>query len=291
MLNKIKGQMLNLGLKFISVDEKIVRMILETNSSNINEIVILPAVKLVMKKIVNKLQNKIVHGRVYNGVLNGIKVSVIRSQIGCPNMALVIESLKRTKAKILLRVDFCGAVYSENNIIKIGDNVIPKIAMCADGTSSEYLRNNPALINNLDSIKNPLLAMQILNTTPQTIFISKPNEILKEILYKEARVNYPKKIRESNLWTTDALFCENFEFIKALQSAKIEAIDMESSILFLLAGLYNMKAASILTVSDIPGHSQYDLLTSNEINPDMYTGIDNAIKTLINSLPKITQAF
>ena len=57
MLNKIKSQMLNLGLKFISVDEKIVRMILETGSSNINEIVILPAVKMVMKKIVNKLQN------------------------------------------------------------------------------------------------------------------------------------------------------------------------------------------------------------------------------------------
>ena len=53
MLNKIKSQMLNLGLKFISVDEKVVRMILETASSNINEIVILPAVKLVMKKIVN----------------------------------------------------------------------------------------------------------------------------------------------------------------------------------------------------------------------------------------------
>ncbi len=60
MLNKIKSQMLNLGLKFISVDDKIVRMILETSPSNINEIVILPAVKLVMKKIVNKLQNKIV---------------------------------------------------------------------------------------------------------------------------------------------------------------------------------------------------------------------------------------
>ena len=58
MLNKIKSQMLNLGLKFISVDDKLVRMILETSSSNINEIVILPAVKLVMKKIVNKLFKK-----------------------------------------------------------------------------------------------------------------------------------------------------------------------------------------------------------------------------------------
>jgi len=76
MLNKIKSQMLNLGLKFINVDQKIVRMILETSPSNINEIVVMPAIKMVMKKLVNKLQNKIVHGRVYNGTLNGIKVSI-----------------------------------------------------------------------------------------------------------------------------------------------------------------------------------------------------------------------
>ena len=62
---------------------------------------------------------------------------------------------------------------------------------------------------------------------------------------------------------------------------------MESSILFLLARLYNIKVASILSVSDLPGHPKYDLLNSNEIHPDMETGIDNAIKILINALPKI----
>ena len=287
MLNKIKGQMLNLGLKFISVDEKVVRMILETGSSNINEIVILPAVKLVMKKIVNKLQNKITHGRVYNGALNGIKVSVIRSQVGSPNMALIMESLKRTKAKIALRVDFCGGIAGENNPINIGDIVIPKLAFCGDGTSLEYLRANPMLLNNLESLQNPLTVIQNLIAAPQTIFISKPNEILREITYKEARVNYPKKIRESNLWTTDALFCENFEFIKALNATNIEAIDMESSIMFLLGQLYNLKVSSILSVSDLPGHPQFDLLNSNEIHPAMESGIDIAIKILINALPRI----
>ncbi|MFX0076076.1 MAG: hypothetical protein ACFE96_11575 [Candidatus Hermodarchaeota archaeon] len=290
MLNKIKGQMLNLGLKFISVDEKLVRMILETGSSNINEIVILPAVKLVMKKIVNKLQNKIAHGRVYNGVLNGIKVSVIRSQIGSPNMALIIEALRRTKAKIVIRVDFCGGVVEENNPINIGDIVIPKQAYCGDGTSLEYIRANPMLLNNLESVQNPLTVIQNLIAASQSIFITKPNEFLREIIYKEARVNYPKKIRESNLWTTDALFCENFEFIKALKVTNIEAIDMESSIMFMLGGLYNIKVSSILSVSDLPGHPQFDLLNSNEIHPAMETGIDMAIKVIINALPRIQQA-
>jgi len=287
MLKKIKSQMLNLGLKFISVDDKIVRMILETGSSNINEIVILPAVKLVMKKIVNRLQNKIVYGRVYNGVLNGIKVSVIRSQVGCPNAALTIECLKRSKAKIVIRVDFCGGIYGENTTVNIGDIVIPKLAYCGDGTSPEYLRANPTLLNSLDSIKNPLSTTQNLVASPHNIFISKPNDILRELLVKETRAFNPTKVRESALWTTDALFCETFEFIRALKAVNIEAIDMESSILFLLAKLYNMKIASILSVSDLPGHPQYDLLNSNEIHLNMETGIDNAIKILINALPKI----
>jgi len=287
MLNKIKSQMLNLGLKFISVDDKIVRMILETSSSNINEIVIMPAVKIVMKKLVKRLQNKIVHGRVYNGTLNGIKVSIIRSQVGCPNAALTIECLKRSKAKIVVRVDFCGGIYGENTAINIGDILIPKSAYCGDGTSSEYLRANPTLLNRLESITNPLSSTQNLIASPQTIFISKPNEILKQLLIKEARSLLTSKVIESHLWTTDALFCETYEFVRALNSIDIKAIDMESSILFLLGQLYNIKVASILSVSDLPGDEKYDLLKSNEIHPDLDVGISNAIKILIKALPKI----
>jgi len=279
--------MLNLGLKFISVNEKVVRMILETGSSNINEIVLLPAVKLVMKKLVNQLQNKGVYGRVYNGKLNGIKVSIIRSQVGCPNMALTLECLKRSKAKIVVRVDFCGGIYGEDNTINIGDILIPKTAHCGDGTSSEYIRANQTLLNRLESISNPLSATLNLTASPQTIIISKPNEILKELLIREARSLYPGKVRESHLWTTDALFCETFEFLRALNSINIKGIDMESSILFLLGQLYNLKVASILSVSDLPGHAQYDLLNSNEIHSDMDVGINNAIKILISVLPKI----
>ncbi|TES94680.1 MAG: hypothetical protein E3J90_11795 [Promethearchaeota archaeon] len=287
MLNKIKSQMLNLGLKFINVDQKIVRMILETSPSNINEIVVMPAIKMVMKKLVNKLQNKIVHGRVYNGTLNGIKVSIIRSQVGCPNAALTLECLKRSKAKVVVRVDFCGGIYGEDTTINIGDIVIPKSAYCGDGTSSEYLRANQTLLNQLESITNPLSTTQNLIASPQTIFISKPNEILKKLLIREARSLYPNRVKESHLWTTDALFCETYEFLRALNSIDIKAIDMESSILFLLGQLYNLKVASILSVSDLPGDEKYDLLKSNEIHPEMETGIDNAIKILIKVLPKI----
>ena len=285
MLNKIKSELLNFGLKFISVDEKVVRMILETSSSNVNEIVVLPATKMVMKKLVQKLQNKNVYGRVYNGILNGIRVSIIRSQIGCPNAALIIESLKRCKTKLIIRIDFCGGIPNEIEEIEIGDLIVPKSVYCDDGTSPQYVRTYPALLNQLKVINNPLSNMQNLVSGNQKILVSKPNETLKDILLKEAQ--QLSRVKEVDLWTTDALFCENFEFVRALKAIEVKAIDMESSIVFLLGTLYNIKTASILSVSDLPGHPQYDLLNSNEIHQNMEKGIDTAIKVLISALPQV----
>ncbi len=286
MLNRIKSELLNLGLKFISVDEKIVRMLLETSPSNINEIVILPAVKLVMKKILSKLQNKRNYGRVYNGTINDIRVSVIRSLVGAPNCALTMECLKRCKTKVIIRIDFCGGIES----INIGDILIPKLAYCDDGTCSNYIRANPWLANQLDSISNPLARFQNIIAGNHTIFISKPNEILKDLCLTKGVSFLPDRVKGNvKLWTTDALFCETLEFLRALKSINVQGIDMESSILFLLGILFNLKTVSILSVSDLPGHPKYDLLNSNEIHPDMENGIDNAIELLTKVLPKVKQ--
>ena len=103
MLKRIKSDLVNKYLKYMSVDEKIVRLFLETSSSNVDEIVILPAVKFVMKKLISKLRNKRIRGRVYNGLLNGVEVSVIRSLVGCPNCATAMECLKRCNTKVVVR--------------------------------------------------------------------------------------------------------------------------------------------------------------------------------------------
>ena len=291
MLNKIKSELLNLGLKFISVDEKIVRMILETSPSNVNEIVILPAIKIVMKKLLKKLQNKRNYGRVYNGELNNVRVSIVRSLIGAPNCAMVIEALKRCKTKIIIRIDVCGGIENEIIPINIGDILISKLAYCDDGTSPQYFREHPSLVNELESISNPMRKFQNLFTGNQTIFITKPNEALKELLLSKGTELFPDKVKETNLWTTDALFCESLDFVRALSSINVQCVDMESSILFLLGKIYNLKTVSVLSVSDLPGHPKYDLLNSNEIHPDMENGIDNSIKLLINALPKIKYIF
>ena len=287
MLNRIKSELLNVGLKFISVDEKIVRMLLETSPSNVNEIVILPAIKIVMKKILQKLQNKRNYGRVYNGEINNIRVSVIRSLVGAPNCAMTVECLRRCKTKIIIRLDTCGGIELFDTKVDIGNILIPKLAFCDDGTSPQYIREKPSLVNDLDSISNPFAKFQNLLTGNQTIFKSQPNSDLNEILAGSGNKILPTEILTGDIWTTDALFCESLDFIRSLQSINIQGVDMESSVLFLLGKLYNLKVASILSVTDLPGHPKYDLLRSKEIHPKMETGIDNAIKILINSLPQI----
>ncbi len=290
MLNRIKTDLLNLGLKFMSVDEKIVRLFLETKPYNVNEIVILPAVKIVMTKLISKLRNKRVRGRVYNGLLNGVKVSIIRSLVGCPNCAITIECLKRCKTKAILRVDFCGGIENMGNQIEVGDILIPRLAYCGDGTSLHYILKHSELFDQIRSISNPIMKVQEFELGNQKIFITKPNTQLKELVFNEAKSKISKKVKEVDFWTTDALFCETPNLLAALKSIDVRGIDMESSILFLLGDLFNIKTAAILSVSDLPGHHKYDIFKSNEIHPNVENGINNAIEIVISSLPKIKSA-
>ncbi len=287
MFNKIKNELINFGLKLMSIDDKIARMFLETAPSNINEIIIMPASKIFARKILNKLRNKRSHGRVYNGLLNDINVSVIRSLVGCPMCAITVESLKRCNTKIIIRVDFCGGIQDDTALVDVGDILLPKLAYCGDGTSPQYIIKYSELLNHLKSVPNPFSKVHEVKTGNQNVFITKPNEELKNILLNEGNSIASNNIKEVDFWTTDSLFCETKDFINGLKSINVKGIDMESSILFLLGMIYKLKTVSILSVSDLPGHSKYDMFKTNEIHPSLIKGIDIAINLVISALPKI----
>lgn len=286
MINRIKSELLNVGLKFLSIDEKIIRLFLETSLSNINEIVILPTTKMVMKKVVGKLENKRKKGYVYNGYINGVKVSVIRCHMGCPNMAIIMECLQRSNVKKVIRIDFCGGIAGLSHNVQGGDVIIPKRTYCGDGTSPQYIIQHPELSKQLTSIDNPLGDFLNLSAGSSKIYISEPNKHLSKLLLAQGRKINSSKVKHIDMWTTDALFCETEEFQKAMKSIDVEAVDMESSVLFLLGELYNLQTASILSISDLPG-TEYDLLNSNKVHPGMENGINRAIEILTETLPKI----
>ena len=238
--NKIKSNLINFGLRYISVDDKIVRMFLQTKPSNLNEIVVLPATKIVEKRLINKMEQKKRHGRVTNGVLNGVNLSLIRSLVGCPNTSVTLESLKRCNVKAIVRVDFCGGVALDDNPISVGDVLVSKVSYCGDGTCPQYIMKYPELKDQIGSIPNPNPIIQELKSGNQSVYISEPDNQLKDLLINEGNMMIPNKIKEVDFWTTDALFCENELFIESLKSISVQGIDMENSIFFLLSKLFNI---------------------------------------------------
>ncbi|MGV9197231.1 MAG: hypothetical protein ACOC4M_00145 [Promethearchaeia archaeon] len=279
MFDRLKAGLLNMGMKFISVDEKLVRMFFETKPSRFKKIVIMPAVKLVMKKIIKELEYKRKHGRVFNGVLNDTHVSVVRSLVGAPNAAITLECLKRCNVDTIIRLDFCGGLKSMN----IGDILIPEIAYCGDGTSPNYLMKYPDLCDQLTWAENPFLKDDAVKLMSERVYQVTANKKLLELC-----LIHSSQLKKGDLWTTDALFCETNRFVNALNNLDIDAVDMETSILYLLGKIYNLKTLSILSVSDLPGHEKYDMLKHNNMHPDTEVGINKAIKILIKLLPKIS---
>ena len=287
MVEKIKSSLLNLGLKFISIEEKLFRMFIETSPTKVNEIVILPAVKLVMEKVVKRLKNKIKHGNVYNGKLGDVEVSVIQSFIGTPYIAEKLECLKYTKCKVIIRTDFCGGLNIPGRSIEPGKIIIPESAFCGDGVSPYYILKYYEELKNLEFIKNPIEGISKIKAGNERIYKISPSNELNEILLNTAGSLYSNKILTGPIWTTGALFLETDDVAKSWIKEGIIGVDMESSLLFLLGQLFNIKTASVISVSDVVGHEKYDIFKSNYIHPEIFTGIDRTIEIVINSLKKI----
>ena len=285
MFDRLKAGVINLGLKMISLDEKIVRIFLETSPSNVEEIVIMPAVKMVMKKILSKLEDKKRHGRVFNGTLNGVKVSVVRSLVGAPNAAIAVECLRRCETKIILRIDFCGGINKEDQSIKVGDVLIPRNSYCGDGTSPQYMLKYPSAFEGNATIDNPFLDGS--DFLSRKILEVRPDEKLTKLALNQGKRLFGDAVKDVDFWTTDALFCEDSTFLSAMNSINVQGIDMENALLFLISKIFQMKAASILSVSDLPGHPKYDLLKSKKVHPDMERGVRNAINIVMKMLPKV----
>ena len=110
LLKSLKAKALDIGLKFLTLDEKIAFTAFETKSSHVNTIVILPTGHRKLKKITKRMKNYQKKGNLHNGTIEGVKVSVLTGGMGSPHAAMVMEGLKRSPCKFIIRVDFCGAL-------------------------------------------------------------------------------------------------------------------------------------------------------------------------------------
>jgi len=262
MLNKAKIGLLNLGLKFISVDEKLVRIFLETFPQNLREIVILPVTKIAMQEIIHRMGNShSQYGLVHNGFISGVAVSAIRCQMGAPYAAIMMECLKRCGVKKVLRCDYAGSISDK---VQMGDLIIPELAYGGDGTTPHYHSTRDS------NITYPIF--------------SGSKGILNALWRAAQKIAYPCHM--AKIMSTDALFRETPEKISAWQSVGADSVDMETSAIYCLGNLFNIQTGAILAISDKP-NTTYDLIHSNKVHESLGYALQTAINVVVSALPEI----
>jgi uridine phosphorylase len=151
----------------------------------------------------------------YTGLTAGGEQLTIQSTgMGAPSAAIVISELVELGAKTLLRVGTCGALV---NTLSLGELLIAGEALVADGASAalgapEWVRASPELVAALQA------------AGPQ--------------------------VRTAAVVSTD-LFYDPGGREAGWRAAGASAVEMETAVLFTLAGIHGVSAASLLIVSDL----------------------------------------
>ena len=149
--------------------------------------------------------------------------TIIDFGIGSPQAALIINCLAYLdKLKAVIMLGMCGGI---DDILEVGDFVIPTAAIRGEGTSRHYLPSEfpaiPASSVNLYCIG----ALKNAGKAPHC-----------GIVYTTDR----------RLWEFDE------DFIEYLRRQRILAIDMELATLFSVAYRYEVPIGSIMLISDMP---------------------------------------
>jgi AMP nucleosidase len=184
--------------------------------------------------------------------------------IGSPQAALVINGLAYLdNLKSVIMLGMCGGI---DDILEVGDFVVPTAAIRGEGTSRHYLPVEfPAL---------PAMSVNLL-----CLGAVKARKIIPRcgVVYTTDR----------RLWEFDE------DFVECLRNQRILAIEMELATLFSVAYRYEVPIGSIMLVSDMP--LQRRGIKDKKLHDEIYkfhmeTHLDiamDAIDNLKNRWPEI----
>jgi uridine phosphorylase len=269
-VEKLKWKIINTGLAMIPVDEKIVRMILDVHPNTIQPTVIIVVTKMIYTKLINSIDKpdkKSVH--VTNGKIGTTPVSIIRTHIGGPHTAMVVEALKRCNIKRIIRFDICGSISDE---IPLGSLIAVKSSLLLDGTCKDYL----------EAYASSLVSSKLISKTNDDYVCGCDESMLANIesLKSSIQSDLIKPVICEKSVSTDSLFLETETKIREWNGKGALAVDMENSVVYLLSALFNIQTIGLLVVSDKPSSNEYDLLNSNKVFEDLEFSIAKSIKFL-----------
>ena len=175
---------------------------------------------VLLKKIENPVRNfSFMEYTMYTGTYQGIKVTAINGGRFSTDTSITTEVICNAQIPNIIRIGTCGAL-DEN--IKVGDLVVADKIIRGDGVTPYYVDSN---------------------------FKTVADKKISDTLEKVAK-DLGATVHRGCVWTTDALLRETREIVEAKRKEGAMAVDMVSSALLTIAQTYNVKAGSILAVSD-----------------------------------------
>jgi uridine phosphorylase len=153
----------------------------------------------------------------YTGKTRGVGVSACSTGIGCPSAAIVVEELSRIGADTLIRVGTTGSLQPD---IDSGDIVIATGAVRADGASRALVPLEYPAVASMD------VTLALIQAA------------------EERGRGYHLGI----VMSSDLFYGGNDEALRRFGEANVLSIEMESSVIFTLAGLKGLRSGAILAV-------------------------------------------
>jgi uridine phosphorylase len=145
---------------------------------------------------------------------------IFLSSVSAPNVVRLIEELRVFGVKEIINTGICGGISLD---LSIGDIIIVDCAFRDEGTSYHYIKPSK------------------ISYPSKKLF----NEIKKKFILN--KIDFKKGC----VWTTDAPYRETEVEIKYFRDKGVLCVDMESSAIFSVCKYYNIKASSVLVVSDL----------------------------------------
>jgi len=205
-----------------------------------------------MKKIENPVKNfSFMEYTMYTGTYEGIKITGINGGRFSTDTSITTEVMCNAGIQNIIRVGTCGAL-DEN--IKVGDLFVVDEVIRGDGVTPYYVDKD---------------------------FKTVSDKKLSDLLFEIAQ-GMGLTVHRGKSWTTDALLRETRPIVEAKRKEGARAVDMVSSTLLTICQTYNIKACSILAVSDnvVTGEMGF-------MNPLYYMAEGNLIKIALELVKKL----
>ena len=208
--------------------------------------------EVLLKKLENPVKNfSFMEYTMYTGLFNGIKITAINGGRFSTDTSITTEVMCNAQIQNIIRIGTCGSL-DEN--IKVGDIVIVDKVIRGDGVTPYYVKPD---------------------------FVTQADKKIADTLYDVAK-GMGVNVHRGTTWTTDALLRETREIVEAKRKEGAVAVDMVSSTMLTIAQTYNIKAGSILAVSDnvITGEMGF-------MNPLYYMAESNLINIALETVKRL----